>query len=59
MGEKHSCATCKNLKYWECPAVHVWCEKNKNCPCNGDEVPDFEFVCDKFVYDENNYYEKN
>lgn len=54
--KKYSCATCKNLELWESPAMHWWCNKNKDCPCNGDEVPDYDFICDKFVYDEDKDY---
>jgi hypothetical protein len=59
MGEEHSCATCENLMYYECPSAHVWCYENKDCPCNGDEVPCHDFICDQFTYDEDKDYMKD
>lgn len=46
---KKCCGNCLNLKFFECPSPHFWCDKNSNCPCNGDEVTDTEFSCNLYI----------
>ncbi len=45
---KKCCATCKYLKFWNTPYPHYWCPQNKDCPCDYDETPDYDFACDKY-----------
>ena len=51
MNEK-GCANCINLRFYECPSAHFWCNENKDCPCNGDEVPDQDFYCELYLPEE-------
>lgn len=36
-----SCGNCSHLIFCNCPSLHWWCNKNKDCPCNGDGTPDY------------------
>jgi len=42
------CASCGHLQFLECPYPHFFCEENKECPCQCDEVPDTDFFCEKY-----------
>lgn len=42
------CASCEYLKFWECPSPHFFCEENKECPCQCDEIPSYDFFCEKY-----------
>ena len=46
--DKKCCENCMELVFYECPSEHYWCNKNKECPCNGDEVPSKDFLCESY-----------
>lgn len=49
------CATCLNIKFWECPFPHFYCEQNPSCPSNGAETPDTEYLCDLYIADPDSF----
>lgn len=45
----YCCATCANLVFYECAYPHWECKSNSECPCNGSEIPDYEFCCKEYI----------
>lgn len=50
------CANCLNLKVFDYPSLHFWCNESEDCPCDGEETPSFDFSCEKYVRDDESLY---